>query len=176
MSTKEDAPYGANRGAGAPASGFLATNQPTEYLVDPTWFYRFPFSAIADMFSALMIRAIIADDYALVRIVARTILEKRGDIEVHEASDGVEAIAQALRLKPDVVILDLNMPVMSGYEAAAELRRLLPEIPILLFSTQSRAQLAADAKSIGVQGFVNKCDANRALLQAVDDVVMNKGT
>ena len=79
-------------------------------------------------------------------------------------------------LKPDVVILDLSMPVMSGYEAAAELRRLLPEIPILLFSTQSRTQLAAAARSIGVQGFVNKTDANKALLQAVDDVVVNKGT
>jgi DNA-binding NarL/FixJ family response regulator len=128
------------------------------------------------MFSAVMIRAIIADDHAFFRIVVRTILEERGDIEVYEASDGAEAVAKALKLKPDVVILDLNMPVMSGYEAAAELRRLLPGIPILLFSTQSRAQLAADARSIGVQGFVNKTDANRALLQAVDDVVVNKGT
>ena len=68
------------------------------------------------------------------------------------------------------------MPVMSGYEAAAELRRLLPEIPILLFSTQSRTQLAAAARTIGVQGFVSKTDANKALLQAVDDVVVNKGT
>jgi DNA-binding NarL/FixJ family response regulator len=123
-----------------------------------------------------MIRAIIADDHAFFRIEVRMILEKRGDIEVHEASDGAEAVAKAVKLKPDVVILDLNMPVMSGYEAAAELRRLLPEIPILLFSTQSRTQLAAAARSIGVQGFVNKTDANKALLQAVDDVVVNKGT
>ena len=78
-------------------------------------------------------------------------------------------------LKPDVVILDLSMPVMSGYEAAAELRRLLPEIPILLFSTQSRTQLAADARSIGVQGFVTKTDVNKDLLRAID-VVVNKGT
>jgi two-component system response regulator NreC len=99
-----------------------------------------------------------------------------GDIEVHEASDGAEAVAKALKLRPDVVILDLNMPVMSGYEAAAKLRRLSPEIPILFFSTQSRTQLAADARSIGVQGFVNKTDANKALLQAVDEVVVNKGT
>jgi DNA-binding NarL/FixJ family response regulator len=123
-----------------------------------------------------MIRAIIADDHAFFRIEVRTILEKRGDIEVHEASDGAEAVAKAVKLKPDVVILDLNMPVMSGYEAAAELRRLLPEIPILFFSTQSRTQLAVAARSIGVQGFVSKTDANKALLQAVDDVVVNRGT
>jgi len=128
------------------------------------------------MFSGLMIRAIIADDHALVRISVRTILQKRGDVEVHEASDGAEAVAKALKLKPDVVILDLNMPVMSGYEAAAELRRLLPEVPILFFSTQSQTQMAADARAIGVQGFVNKADANKALLQAIDDVVVNKGT
>jgi DNA-binding NarL/FixJ family response regulator len=123
-----------------------------------------------------MIRAIIADDHALVRISVRTILEKRGDVEVHEASDGAEAVAKALKLKPDVVILDLNMPVMSGYQAAAELRRLLPETPILFFSTQSQTQMAADARAIGVQGFVNKADANKALLQAIDDVVVNKVT
>ena len=128
------------------------------------------------MFCALMIRAIIADDHAFFRIEVRTILEKRGDIEVHEASDGAEAVAKAIKLKPDAVILDLNMPVMSGYEAAAELRRLLPEIPILFFSTQSRTQLAVAARSIGVQGFVSKTDANKALLQAVDDVVVNRGT
>jgi DNA-binding NarL/FixJ family response regulator len=108
------------------------------------------------MFCALMIRAIIADDHAFFRIEVRTILEKRGDIEVHEASDGAEAVAKAVKLKPDVVILDLNMPVMSGYGAAAELCRLLPETPILFFSMQGRTQLAADARSIGVQGFVSK--------------------
>ena len=89
------------------------------------------------MFPALMIRAIIADDHAFFRIVVRTILEKRGDIEVHEASDGADAVAKALKLKPDVVILDLNMPVMSGYEAAAELRRLCPRFPF--FSSPRRA-------------------------------------
>src|SRR6516165_10370178 len=123
-----------------------------------------------------MIRAVIADDHSLIRTVARAILEKRGDIEVHEASDGADAIAKALKLKPDVVILDLNMPVMSGYQAAAELRRLLPETPILFFSTHSQTQMAADARAIGVQGFVNKADANKALLQAIDDVVVNKVT
>jgi DNA-binding NarL/FixJ family response regulator len=122
-----------------------------------------------------MIRAVIADDHVLVRTFSRKILEKRGDIEVHEASDGAEAVAKALKLNPDVVILDLNMPVMSGYEAAAELRRLLPEIAILFFSTQSRTQLAADARSIGVQGFVTKTDVNKDLLRAID-VVVNKGT
>ena len=129
------------------------------------------------MFSLLMIRAIIADDYAFFRIEVRMIAKPPWQrLRPRPKPRVLLYLPSSLMLKPDVVILDLNMPVMSGYEAAAELRRLLPEIPILFFSTQSRTQLAAAARSIGVQGFVNKTDANKALLQAVDDVVVNKGT
>ena len=122
-----------------------------------------------------MIRAVIAEDHASVRIVARTILEKRGNIEVHEASDGAEAVAKALKLKPDVVILDLDMPVMSGYEAAAELRRLLPEIPILLFSAQSRTQISSRCEFNRRSGICQQSRCKQRLIQAVDDVVVNKG-
>jgi DNA-binding NarL/FixJ family response regulator len=123
-----------------------------------------------------VIRILIADDHAVIRAGVRTILMSRADIEVDEAVDGAEAVGKALRCKPDLVILDLTMPVMGGYMAAAELRRLAPEIPVLFFSIQESAQLIRDAKEIGARGFVRKSDSAYALLDAVDELVTYKGT
>lgn len=68
-----------------------------------------------------MIRVLIADDHGVIRAGVRTILSARADIEVHEACDGAEAIGKTLELVPDLVILDLTMPVIGGYAAAVEL-------------------------------------------------------
>jgi DNA-binding NarL/FixJ family response regulator len=75
-----------------------------------------------------------------------------------------------------LVILDLTMPVMGGYAAALELRRLAPEIPVLFFSIHEGAQLIRDAKEIGARGFLKKSDAAYALLDAVDELVTYHGT
>jgi len=85
-------------------------------------------------------------------------------------------VGKALQLRPDVVILDLTMPVMDGYAAALELRRLLPEIPVLFFSVHDEAQLVQDAREVGARGFLKKSDAAYALLDAVDEVVTFKST
>jgi DNA-binding NarL/FixJ family response regulator len=77
----------------------------------------------------------------------RSILTSRKDIEVcGEASDGREAIRKALELRPELIILDLTMPVMGGFAAAAELRQLLPEMPILFYSMHEGAQLTKEVK------------------------------
>ena len=123
-----------------------------------------------------VIRILIADDHAVIRAGVRTILTSRADIEVHEAADGAEAVGKALRFKPDLVILDLTMPVMGGYAAAIELRRVAPEIPVLFFSIHEGAQLIRDAKEVGARGFLRKSDAAYALLDAVDELVTYKGT
>ena len=123
-----------------------------------------------------MIRILIADDHAVIRAGVRAILTSRADIEVDEAVDGAEAVAKALRFKPDLVILDLTMPVMGGYAAAVELRRLAPEIPVLFFSIHEGTQLIRDAKEVGARGFLKKSDAAYALLDAVDELVTYKGT
>jgi DNA-binding NarL/FixJ family response regulator len=123
-----------------------------------------------------LIRILIADDHAVIRAGVRTILTSRADIEVDEAVDGAEAVGKALRFKPDLVILDLTMPVMGGYAAAVELRRLAPEIPVLFFSIHEGPQLIRDAKEVGARGFLKKSDAACALLDAVDELVTYKGT
>jgi DNA-binding NarL/FixJ family response regulator len=112
-----------------------------------------------------------------VRRGVRSILHSRPDVEVcGEASDGKEAIEKALELKPDVIVLDLTMPVMGGFAAAAELRHRLPDLPILFYSIHEGAYLMAEAKRLGVQGFVSKSRISDTLLEAIDAVVVRKTT
>jgi DNA-binding NarL/FixJ family response regulator len=124
-----------------------------------------------------LIRILIADDHDAVRKGVRAVLLTRCDIEVcGEACDGREAIHKALVLNPDLIILDLTMPVMGGFAAAVELRQLLPEVPILFYSMHEAAHLIKDAKQIGVRGFVSKSHISETLLDAVDAVVLHKNT
>ena len=121
-------------------------------------------------------RVLIADDHPLVRRAIRTLLAQRENCEVYEASDGAEAIRTTLEIKPDLLILDVMMPVMNGYEAATKLRVVAPEVPILFVSTNSDADVLDAAKQIGVRGFVNKRNLARVLLDVVDDLVIHECT
>jgi DNA-binding NarL/FixJ family response regulator len=122
-----------------------------------------------------LIRVLIADDHDVVRAGARFILSA-GDVKVYEASNGIEAVRKALEFKPDLVILDLTMPVMGGYAAAKELHRVVPNIPVLFFSMHHTPKLVEDAKKVGARGFVHKANATKALLDAVNQLVVHKGT
>ena len=122
------------------------------------------------------IRVLIADDHDAVRKGIRAILAS-ANIEVcGEATNGSEAIAKATELKPDLVILDLTMPIMGGFEAAMELRRALPAIPVLFYSIHEGSQIVREAKRIGVRGFVNKNRVSDTLLDAVSVLVVQGGT
>ena len=103
------------------------------------------------------------------------ILGTRGNIEVcGEASNGQEAIDKAQALKPDLVILDVTMPVLSGIDAAEVIRKTLPHVPILFLSMHQGRQIIAEAKRIGVRGYVKKSDAAATLLNAVDALLRNE--
>jgi two-component system, NarL family, response regulator NreC len=123
-----------------------------------------------------LIQVLIADDHEMIRIGVRTLLKARTDIEVHEASNGAEAIGKALTIRPDLVILDLTMPIKSGFQVAKELRRLVPEIPILVFTIHSGSRVVEQTKLLGVQGYLNKSDAAKMLLTAVSELVEHNGT
>jgi DNA-binding NarL/FixJ family response regulator len=118
------------------------------------------------------LRILIADDHEAVRKGVCAILSSRLDIEVcGEAVNGKEAIEKAQALKPDLVILDVTMPVLGGVEAAKEIRNLLPDVPILFLSIHQTSQLIAEAKKLGVQGCLNKAYASDRLLEAVDTLL-----
>ena len=116
-------------------------------------------------------RILIVDDHEAVREGVRAILTRRNDIEVcGEAVNGQEAIEKAFELTPDLIILDINMPILGGISAAKEIKTRLPQVLILLFSMHQSNQLIREAQLLGVQGYVNKGQAGVMLLTAVDAV------
>jgi DNA-binding NarL/FixJ family response regulator len=117
------------------------------------------------------LRILIVDDHEAVRAGVRAILASRNDIEVcGEAANGQEAIEKALELRPDLIILDINMPILGGISAAKAIKARLQQVLILLFSMHESNQLIREAKLLGVQGYVNKSQAGAMLLNAVDAV------
>jgi DNA-binding NarL/FixJ family response regulator len=91
-----------------------------------------------------------------------------------EAVNGREAIDKAKELNPDVIILDVTMPVLGGFDAARLIRKLLPDTPIIMLTMHESNQLVQEAKKLGVNGYVAKSQAGQVLLQAVDTVLKNQ--
>jgi DNA-binding NarL/FixJ family response regulator len=116
-------------------------------------------------------RVLIADDHDAVRRGMRSLLEDQPGLTiVGEARNGEEAVEQTQELKPDLVILDVNMPVMDGLSAAREIRKFAPDTPILVFTMHKIREFIDTAKRLHLQGYVAKEDDGEALLQAVDAV------
>ncbi len=112
-------------------------------------------------------RILLADDHALVRRGVRLILDAEPDLMVvAEASDGAEAIDLALRERPDLAILDIAMPRLTGLQAARELSRSLPELRILILTMYDNEQYFFEALKVGASGYVLKSVADRDLLAA----------
>ena len=121
------------------------------------------------------VRILVADDHEAVRTGVCAILGTRLDIEVcGEAANGQEAIAKAHALKPDLIILDITMPVLNGLDAARVIRLTLPDLPILLLTMHDGKHIIEDAKKIGIDGFVCKSEASATLLAAVDAFLRNQ--
>ena len=112
---------------------------------------------------------LVADDHEVVRKGVRAILTSNFQgMECIEATNGQEAIRKAMAIHPDIVILDINMPVLGGFGAAKEIQRLLPQIPILFFTMHVGEQFVSEARKAGVQGFVAKDRAGEDLIRAVE--------
>jgi DNA-binding NarL/FixJ family response regulator len=102
-------------------------------------------------------RTLIADDQALVRVGLRKILEFEPDIEVAgEAIDGGDAVRQADRLRPDVVLMDIRMPVLDGIEATRVITGTHPEIRVLILTTFGLDRYVYEALRAGASGFMLK--------------------
>ncbi|MFD2762787.1 response regulator [Micromonospora eburnea] len=113
------------------------------------------------------VRILLADDHALVRRGVRLILDNEPDLSVvAETADGAEAIARARVERPDLAILDIAMPRLTGLQAARELSRLLPEMRILILTMYDNEQYFFEALKAGASGYVLKSVADRDLVEA----------
>jgi len=116
-------------------------------------------------------RILIADDQAVVRSNLRAILARRIDWEVcAEAKTGDEAVALAKRQRPDIVVIDLNLPGLGGFDAAMEIKRTLPGVELIVLTSYFSKALLYEVMKLGALGFVLESDAERDLLSAVEAV------
>ena len=88
-----------------------------------------------------------------------------------EATDGATAIEEALRLKPDVVVLNVSMPILSGFEAAREIKSKRPESAIVILSSHADAHFVEEGKRVGARAYVAKTKIGEALIKAIRDAV-----
>jgi len=118
-------------------------------------------------------RILIADDHEIVLEGIRTLLGKaRRDWEVcGEARNGQEAVEMVRSLKPDIAVLDLTMPVMSGLEAAPEIAKARSGCKILIFTMHESERLGIEVRNAGAQGYVLKSQAARDLVRAIDTLI-----
>ena len=113
-------------------------------------------------------RVLIADDHGIVRSGIRLLLERQPGIDVvAEAADGVEAVEKALAARPDLVLLDVGMPRMTGLQAAREIRSHLPEARVLMLSMHDDEHYLFEALKAGASGYVLKREADQDLVGAV---------
>lgn len=114
------------------------------------------------------IKVLIVDDHTLVRAGIRSLLTLVSDIEVvGEASDGKEALTRVKQLMPDVVLMDLAMPVMGGLEATRRLRREFPRIKVLALTQYDDSEYVIPIIEAGASGFVTKMSAFSELAEAI---------
>lgn len=121
------------------------------------------------------IKVLVADDHAIVRMGLVSLFGRAADIEVvGEAKSGTETVAKALKLSPDVIILDLMMPKMDGISATAELRARLPAAKILILTSFGTSEEIASVFDAGAHGAVLKSIPNSELVAAVRKIHAGK--
>ena len=121
----------------------------------------------------LLKRILIADDHELSRSRLVKLFKERGWEICAAVENGKEAVEKAIELSPDLIILDVGMPVMDGIEATRRINRALPSIPILIYTLHASSQLDFEAKNAGARQAISKADVY-SLLSAVSMISMEQ--
>ena len=118
------------------------------------------------------VRILVADDHEVMRMGIRNLIESVPNwIVSAEASTGREAVELALHSPPDVIIMDITMPEMNGFEAAAKIAENCPQVPVIMFSLHLSEDVMGRFKTGAIRGAVAKSEAARDLLDAVRSVL-----
>lgn len=114
------------------------------------------------------IRVLLADDHRMLREGIRVLLERQQDIRViGEASNGREAVRLAVRLRPDVVVMDVSMPMLNGIEATRQIRRDCPDVRVLVLTVHESEEYVARLLAAGASGYIIKKAAAEDLSNAI---------
>jgi two-component system, NarL family, response regulator LiaR len=123
------------------------------------------------------IRILIADDHAIVREGLRTLISSQAHMTiVGEAADGLEVVRKARLLKPDIILMDLVMPLLDGIEAIRQIKKEQPEMPILVITSFADDDKVFPAIKVGALGYLLKDSSPQQLLQAIVDVQQGKSS
>jgi DNA-binding NarL/FixJ family response regulator len=118
------------------------------------------------------IRVLLVEDYQpFRRFLSSTIQAKLDWNDIHEAADGSDAVQKAEDLKPQLILLDIGLPVLNGIEAARQIKKVCPDSRILFVSQETSADIVEEALKAGGEGYVCKMDAGAELLAAIDSVI-----
>ena len=118
----------------------------------------------------MSLRVVLADDHPMLRQGVRALLERHGIEVVAEASDGRAAVEVSRQHRPDVVVLDIMMPLLNGIDAARQIVKTCPETQVVLLTALDQERLVTGAVREGVRGFVLKTEAGEDLVHAVEQV------
>ena len=116
-------------------------------------------------------RILIVDDSTNLRSVVREALEIRGGYLCEEAANGIEALQIAKKIMPDLVVLDLAMPKLNGFEVAMVLRREMPKVPVVILTMYAESLGRSLAESSGVKAVLDKSDGTSALINCVQNLL-----
>jgi len=115
------------------------------------------------------VRILLADDHEIVREGVSALLLRHPDWEVcGQASTGREAVEQAGKLKPDIVVMDIGMPELNGLEATRQIKRLLPETEVLIFTANETEEIVRNVFKAGARAYLLKGEANQHLIPALE--------
>ena len=121
--------------------------------------------------TTMAIRTFLTDDHTLVRQGIRTLLSAAPGLEVvGEASNATEAVAQAAQLRPDVILMDINMPGLSSFEATRQIRRNQPDTKVLFLTMYDDEDYLAESMQAGASGYVLKDSPAEQLVSAIGEV------
>lgn len=117
------------------------------------------------------IRVLLVDDHMIVRVGLKALINAEPDMEViGEAENGAEGVAAAVALRPDVVVMDISMPVMDGLEATRRIRQERPEVQVLILTVHAHEKYLFPVLKAGAAGYVLKSTVDTELLDAIRTV------
>jgi CheY-like chemotaxis protein len=152
--------HAARRQVTGSAAGTLLVNEPMEREVQPVT----PSSEVIGR----RIRVLLADDSSVVRKGLAHLLQLQTDIEVvNQAADGLEAVQMALQLQPDVVVMDVNMPQLSGVEATRRIHNQLPQVRIIGLSMHNEQEVASAMSDAGAAAYLTKTAPPNRLIATI---------